>query len=219
MPNEPLRDRPITVGIVEDDSRTRELLCALVDAAPGLRVVGDWPSAEAVLHDGAPAAPDILLLDIGLPGISGVEALAPLRERLPVTSVLMLTIFEEEEKIFEALCRGAHGYLLKNLEPARLVQSIRDAAAGGSPISPEIARQVVAFFRKTPPVHGSDQRLSAQQVRLLSLLAQGHSYQSVAREMGITINTVREYIRVVYDKLHVHSRSAAVATALRSGLI
>jgi DNA-binding NarL/FixJ family response regulator len=172
-----------------------------------------------MLASGPTEQMDVLLLDIQLPGMSGIEGLGPVRERFHDMTVLMLTVFEDEENVFRALCRGAHGYLLKNTEPARLLDYIREADAGGSPMSPEIARKVVRLFRKiTPPRHAKHD-LSPQQIRLLALLAEGRSYQSVAREMGISINTVRGYVRIVYEKLHVHSRSGAVAEALRSGVI
>jgi DNA-binding NarL/FixJ family response regulator len=169
-------------------------------------------------HDPA-NAPDLLLLDIQLPGMSGIEALEPVRERFPETTVLMLTVFEDEDKIFEALCRGAHGYLLKSTAPGRLIEFIREADAGGSPMSPESARKVVSLFRRPAPAPATEHDLSPRQVELLGLLADGHSYESSARDMGISINTVRAYIRIIYDKLHVHSRSAAVAEALRSRVI
>jgi DNA-binding NarL/FixJ family response regulator len=211
--------RLIRIGIIEDDRRARDLLAYLLESTRDLRVVGQWRSVETMLADGPAEELDVLLLDIQLPGMSGIEGLAPVRERYPAMTVLMLTVFEDEEKVFEALCRGAHGYLLKNTEPARLLDYIREADAGGSPMSPEIARKVVRLFRKVAPPRKADHELSPQQVRLLALLAEGRSYQSVAREMGISINTVRGYVRIVYEKLHVHSRSGAVAEALRSGVI
>jgi DNA-binding NarL/FixJ family response regulator len=211
--------RPVTIGIVEDDHRARDLLVYLLDSTRDLRVLGQWPSVEAMLAAGTTEALDILLLDIQLPGMSGIEGLGPVRERYPDTTVLMLTVFEDEEKVFQALCQGAHGYLLKNTEPVRLLDYIREAHAGGSPMSPDIARKVVRVFRKVAPPRRAEHDLSPQQVRLLALLAEGRSYQSVAREMGISINTVRGYVRIVYEKLHVHSRSGAVAEALRSGVI
>jgi DNA-binding NarL/FixJ family response regulator len=211
--------RLIRIGIIEDDRRARDLLAYLLESTRDLRVVGQWRSVETMLADVPAEELDVLLLDIQLPGMSGIEGLAPVRERYPAMTVLMLTVFEDEEKVFEALCRGAHGYLLKNTEPARLLDYIREADAGGSPMSPEIARKVVRLFRKVAPPRKADHELSPQQVRLLALLAEGRSYQSVAREMGISINTVRGYVRIVYEKLHVHSRSGAVAEALRSGVI
>jgi DNA-binding NarL/FixJ family response regulator len=211
--------RLIRIGIVEDDHRARDLLVYLLESTRDLHVVGQWRSVETMLADSPAEELDVLLLDIQLPGMSGIEGLAPVRQRHPAMTVLMLTVFEDEEKVFEALCRGAHGYLLKNTEPARLLDYIREADAGGSPMSPEIARKVVRLFRKVAPPRHAEHHLSPQQVRLLALLAEGRSYQSVAREMGISINTVRGYVRIVYEKLHVHSRSGAVAEALRSGVI
>lgn len=206
------------IALVEDDHRAREVLVYLLQGTPGFRVVGHWSTAEPLLKHDPGDPPDLLLLDIQLPGMSGLEALAPLRQRFPDMTVLMLTVFEDEEKIFEALCRGAHGYLLKNTAPEKLIEFIQEADAGGSPMSPEIARKVVTLFRQFAPAP-AEHDLSPRQVELLALLAEGHSYQSAARQMGVSINTVRAYIRIIYRKLHVHSRSAAVAEALRSRLI
>jgi DNA-binding NarL/FixJ family response regulator len=211
--------RYVRIGIVEDDRRARDLLVYLLESTRDLRVVGQWRSVESMLVGGPAEEMDVLLLDIQLPGMSGIEGLAPVRERFPATTILMLTVFEDEDKVFQALCNGAHGYLLKNTEPARLLDYVREAHEGGSPMSPEIARKVVRLFRKVTPPRHAKADLSPQQVRLLALLAEGRSYQSVAREMGISINTVRGYVRIVYEKLHVHSRSGAVAEALRSGVI
>jgi DNA-binding NarL/FixJ family response regulator len=207
------------IALVEDDRRSRELLVYLLESTPGFRVVGHWGTVEPLLRLDAAEPPDLLLLDIQLPGMSGIDALGPLRQRFPEMTILMLTVFEDEEKIFQSLCGGAHGYLLKDTAPGRLIELIREADAGGSPMSPAIARRVVTLFRglSPPPLAGHD--LSARQVDLLALLADGHSYESAAREMDISINTVRSYIRIIYQKLHVHSRSAAVAEALRSRVI
>jgi DNA-binding NarL/FixJ family response regulator len=211
---------PLAIGLVEDDRRLREVLVYLLESTPGFRVVGDWPSAESLLGPRAIAEPpDLLLLDIQLPGMSGIEALEPLRQRFPEMTVLMLTVFEDEERIFQSLCRGAHGYLLKETPPQKLIELIREADAGGSPMSPEIARRVVTLFRNLAPPAPPEHGLSPRQVDLLALLADGHSYQSAAVAMGVSINTVRSYIRIIYQKLHVQSRSAAVAEALRSRVI
>jgi DNA-binding NarL/FixJ family response regulator len=211
------------VALVDDDTRARQILADLLDTTPGLRVVGHWDSVEAMLARAVALPqqdrPSVLLLDIQMPGQSGIEGLPAVRAGFPGMTVLMLTIFEDEAKVFQALCAGAHGYLLKNTAPARLIDSIREADAGGSPMSPEIARKVVSLFRELAPAPPPEHDLSPQQVRLLALLADGHSYQSAARAMDVTINTVRAYIRIIYDKLHVHSRSAAVAEALRAGVI
>jgi DNA-binding NarL/FixJ family response regulator len=210
---------PLGIALVEDDRRSREVLVYLLESTPGFRVVGHWAAVEPLLRQDAAEPPDLLLLDIQLPGMSGIEALVPLRERFPEMTVLMLTVFEDEEKIFQSLCRGAHGYLLKDTAPDRLIELIREADAGGSPMSPEIARRVVTIFRDLAPPRPVQHGLSARQVDLLALLADGHSYESAARDMDDSINTVRSYIRIIYQKLHVHSRSAAVAEALRSRVI
>jgi DNA-binding NarL/FixJ family response regulator len=131
----------------------------------------------------------------------------------------MLTVYSDEQSIFESICNGAVGYLLKKTPAARLLEAIREAAAGGAPMSPEIARKVVTLFRKTPTVERPAEELTAQELRLLQLLAEGHSYQAAAERLGISVNTVRSYIRNIYEKLHVHSKSEAVSKALRSGLI
>jgi DNA-binding NarL/FixJ family response regulator len=133
--------------------------------------------------------------------------------------VLMLTVYSDEDKIFESICNGAVGYLLKKTPPARLLDAIREAASGGAPMSPEIARKVVTLFRKTAVAERPFESLTPQELRLLQLLADGHSYQAAAERLAISLNTVRSYIRNVYEKLHVHSKSEAVSKALRSGLI
>lgn len=210
---------PLRVAIVEDDRQTREALVGLVHGTPGFTCLGGWASVEAMLGVALPTPPHVVLLDIQLPGMSGIEGIEPLRRLYPRATVLMLTVFDDEQKVFQALCAGAHGYLLKNTAPGKLLDAIREAEAGGSPMSPEIARMVVRLFRDRKPPREAEQRLSPQEVRLLGLLAEGHSYQSAADEMIVSINTVRNYIRSVYEKLHVHSKSAAVAEALRAGLI
>lgn len=219
MPEPEIRREPLGIALVEDDRRSREVLVYLLDSTSGFRVIGHWATVEPLLRQSAAEPPDLLLLDIQLPGMSGIEALEPLRQRFPDMTILMLTVFEDEEKIFQSLCRGAHGYLLKDTAPEKLIELIREADAGGSPMSPEIARKVVTLFRDVAPPRPSEHDLSPRQVELLSLLAEGHSYQSAAGEMEVSINTVRSYIRIIYQKLHVHSRSAAVAEALRSRVI
>lgn len=210
---------PLHVAVVEDDHSTREALARLVHGTPGFACLGGWATVEAMLGVALPEPPDVILLDIQLPGMSGIEGIEPLRRLYPRATILMLTVFDDEQKVFQALCAGAHGYLLKNTAPGKLLDAIREAEAGGSPMSPEIARMVVRLFREKASPRDDEHDLSPQEVRLLGLLAEGHSYQSAADEMIVSINTVRNYIRSVYDKLHVHSKSAAVAEALRAGLI
>jgi DNA-binding NarL/FixJ family response regulator len=209
----------IRVAIVEDDWDTRDGLQELIDGAPGIRCTGAYQSVEEALDRLAEAPVDVLLLDVHLPGISGSDGVRLIREEHPRVEVLMLTVYSEEEKIFEAICNGASGYLLKKTRPARLLDAIREAHAGGSPMSPEIARKVVTLFRKVRPPAQATHELTPQERKLLGLLAEGHSYESAGETLRISINTVRNYIRSIYDKLHVHSKSEAVSKALRQGLI
>jgi len=212
-------DEPIRVAIIEDDRYTREGLAALINGTPGYRCVGTYRSVEEALRLIGREVPDILLLDIHLPGMPGSEGVSVLKEQYPSVQILMLTIYAEEEMVFESLCNGACGYLLKKTPPARLLQAIREVHQGGAPMSPEIARKVVTLFQKTGPPEKLDHRLTPQEIRLLELLAKGSSYQAAADRLNITINTVRKYIRSIYDKLHVHSKSEAVSKALRTRII
>jgi DNA-binding NarL/FixJ family response regulator len=210
---------PLRVAIVEDDVTTRDGLAALIEGTPGYRCVGRYGSVEELVGRAPDRLADVVLLDINLPGISGAEGVRLVRERWPSTEALMLTVYADQDKILESICNGAVGYLLKKTPPARLLDAIREAASGGAPMSPEIARKVVTLFRRAPAPEGTSEALTPQELRLLQLLADGHSYQTAAERLAISLNTVRSYVRNVYDKLHVHSKSEAVSKALRSGLI
>ena len=209
---------PLLVGLVEDDDLVREGLRVLIDGSPGFHCVGAWPSVEDALAALPAEVPDVLLMDIQLPGLSGTEGVRLVRERHPAVEVLMLTVLAERARIFESICNGACGYLLKNTPPARILEALREAKGGGAPMSPEIARKVVELFHTTPaPVE--DSHLTTQETKLLGLLSEGHGYQAAADRMVVSVNTVRNYVRSVYEKLHVHSSSEAVSKALRLGLI
>ncbi len=210
---------PIRVAIIEDDRATREGLAMLINGTPGYRCRATFRSVEDALRSIGGDPPDVLLLDIGLPGMKGSEGASLLKEECPSTQILMLTVYAEEDKVFESICNGACGYLLKETPPARLLEAISEARRGGSPMSPEIARKVVALFQKTGPPEKLDEQLTPQELRLLKLLVEGYSYQGAADRLNISVNTVRDYIRSIYDKLHVHSRSEAVVKALRSRMI
>ena len=212
-------DNPINVVVVEDDRFTREGLALIISGTPGYNCVGAYSSVEEALRRLAGKSPDVMLLDIHLPGMLGSEGVRVLKQKHPSLQVLMLTIFAEQDKIFESICNGACGYLLKKTPPARLLEAIREAHNGGSPMSPEIARKVVTLFQKSGPPEKLDQQLTPQEKRLLALLAEGYSYNVAAERLNISINTVRNYIRSIYDKLHVHSKSEAVSKALRNRLI
>jgi len=163
--------------------------------------------------------PDVVLNDIGLPGMSGIDGIRILKERYPDLVVLILTIYDDDERIFDALCAGASGYLLKKTQPARLLESLREAAAGGAPMSPEVARRVIALFREFRPPDSTEFELTPHEVRLLRLFVEGHNYKTAAAELGVTVHTISFHLRSIYDKLQVHSKSAAVAKALRSRLV
>jgi DNA-binding NarL/FixJ family response regulator len=210
---------PIRVALVEDDSGMREGLALLIGGTPGYRCVGTFSTVEDALDAKDQERPDVLLLDIHLPGMLGSEGVRLLKDRYPGMQVLMLTVYGSEDKIFESLCNGASGYLLKKTPPAELLEAIGDAHAGGSPMSSEIARKVVALLRQTRATPDADESLTPQEVKLLGLLAEGYSYQACGAHLNISINTVRDHIRSIYDKLQVHTRSEAVSKGLRRKII
>ena len=209
----------VKVALVEDDHSTREGLRLLIHGSPGFQCNGAYESVEEALPALAKHTPDVLLMDINLPGMSGREGVRIIKERWPTIEVLMLSVYGEQESIFESICNGASGYLLKKTPPARLLEAIQEAQAGGSPMSPEIARKVVVLFRKTPKPEPGERQLTPRELQLLSLLAEGHGYAEAADLLDISENTIRNYIRSIYEKLHVHSKSEAVSKALRQGLI
>ena len=205
----------VRVAIIDDDRALLESLRRIIDSAEGFRCAGAYPSVEEGLPALRTAAADVLLLDIQLPGVGGDQAIASLRAVRPAMRILMLTVFSDRDRLFTSLCNGAHGYLIKSTPPDKLLEAIRAVREGGSPFSPEIARHIVAFFQTTGP----SSPLTSQEHRLLGWLAEGYSYQAAADKMNVSVNTVRNYVRGVYDKLHVHSKSEAVSKALRQGLI
>jgi DNA-binding NarL/FixJ family response regulator len=211
--------RPIRVAIVEDQHEVREGLAVLINGTPGFKCTGNYRTMEEALRVLEKEPPDVLLTDLGLPLMSGTEGIRILKDRRPDLPILALTIYNDEEDIFEALCAGASGYLLKNTTPARLLDCIREVLDGGAPMSPEVARKVVRLFREISPPAKSDYQLTPQETELLKLMIEGHNYKSAAAKLGITINTVSFHVRNIYAKLQVHSKSEAVAKALRNRLI
>jgi DNA-binding NarL/FixJ family response regulator len=209
----------VRVAIVEDDAYLRDSLCRLIADAEGFECSTVFRTVEEALI-GLPKQPvDVLLLDIGLPGRLGSEAVSELRSAMPKLAILMWTVYADRPKVFASICNGANGYLLKSTPPQQILDSIRAAHEGGSPLSPEIASGIITVFQKLGPSGPSDSVMTSQEQQLLWLLAQGYSYDSAGRQMNISVNTVRNYIRSIYQKLHVHSRSEAVSKALRQGLI
>jgi len=221
-PSNPPRDSPpndIRVAIIEDERDIRESLSVLVNGTPGYSCTGAYRTMEEALDRIARQLPDVVLSDIGLPGRSGIEGVKLLKERHPQLLVLMLTVYDDDERIFEAMCAGACGYLLKKTPPARLLESLKEAVQGGAPMSPEVARRVVALFREIRPPDRADYQLTPHETRLLKLFVEGHNYKTAAVELGVSVNTVNFHVRRIYEKLQVHSRSEAVAKALRNRLV
>jgi DNA-binding NarL/FixJ family response regulator len=207
---------PVRVAVVEDQPRIREGLRFLIDSTPGHRCAGTFGSVEEALRS-LPEA-DVVLMDIGLPGLSGIEGIRLLKERRPQLLLIALTVYDDDERIFDALCAGASGYLLKKTPPDRLLAGLRDVATGGAAMSPEVAARVIALFKDHQPPERADYHLTPHEQRLLKLLGDGHSYKTAAAELGSSINTVGFHMRSIYTKLQVHSKSEAVAKALRGGL-
>jgi DNA-binding NarL/FixJ family response regulator len=209
----------IRVAIIDDDVLLRDGLSRIIQEAEGLCCAGTFSSVEEATQALPERPADVLLLDIGLPGISGSDAVPRLRQSFPAMAILMLTVFSDRSKVFASICGGASGYLLKATPPAQLIDAIRSVHSGGTPISPEIARKIVDLFRKMGPPEAPASHLTDREQQLLWLLSEGHSYDACASRMNVSVNTVRNYVRSVYEKLHVHSSSAAVISALRQGLI
>jgi DNA-binding NarL/FixJ family response regulator len=204
----------ISVSIVEDAQGVREALVRLLDNAPGFRCVSSYPNAETALAEIPARSPDVVLMDIDLPGMNGVECVRKLKVLMPSIRVVMLTVYENPEKIFDALSAGAVGYLLKKRLTEDLLEAVRDAYSGGAPMSSQIARKVVQFFEKIPPANEVDS-LSARELEVLELLAKGFLVKEIADRSNLGYGTVRTYIRRIYEKLQVHSRSQAVAKYLQ----
>jgi DNA-binding NarL/FixJ family response regulator len=201
----------IRVGIVEDDRSVRENLALLIDSAPGFSCVAACASAEEASKRLSDAGPDVVLMDIHLPGHSGIECVARLRRLLPQTQVIMLTVEEDSERVFEALKAGAAGYLVKHVPPEEILEAVADVHHGGAPMTSHIARMVVTAFRQAPHSGGAEASLTAREEDILCLLAKGSRSKEIADQLGIGTGTVNTHVRHIYEKLHVRSRAEAVA--------
>lgn len=206
----------ISVALVEDNSGLRESLAVLLAGTPGFRCSGSFNSAEAALEGLPKLAPDVVLMDIHLPNLSGCDCVKLLRERLPKTKILMLTVFAEGQYIFQALRAGANGYLSKKTPPADLLKAIAEVYHGGAPMSADIAVRVVEYFNQKGAQVEPSVRLSPREQEILEHLAQGSLYKEIAAQLNISFDTVQWHIRNIYEKLHVRSRSEAIAKYLRS---
>ncbi|MES2439686.1 MAG: response regulator transcription factor [Verrucomicrobiota bacterium] len=202
-----------TIAIVEDDASLSEILTEIVTASPW-KLVSTYSSAESALTGLAKSCPEVVLMDIQLPGMSGIECVAKLKALHPAVLVLMVTVYDNNERIFEALAAGASGYLLKRDAPAKLLEALDDLLAGGSPMSGAIARKVVQHFHKTPPSRNKEHNLTPRETQILELLAKGSLYKEIAWDLGIGFETVRSHIDNIYNKLHVRTRTEAVVKFL-----
>jgi DNA-binding NarL/FixJ family response regulator len=174
---------------------------------------------EDALRGIARVVPGIVLVDLGLPGMSGIDGIREIRRRHHSVLALVLTVHSDDGRIFEALCAGAAGYMLKSTPPARLLESLQEIVAGGSPMSPEIARRAIALLRQLRPSRGSEHDVTPHETRLLQLLAAGHNYRAAAERLRVSVSTISFHMRSIYRKLEVHSNSAAVSKAIRRGII
>jgi DNA-binding NarL/FixJ family response regulator len=211
----------IHVAIVEDNHTIRDGLAVLINGTNGYKCIGTYYDCESFLNNLDKLNPDVVLMDIALPGMNGIEGIKIAVEKKPDLNVLMLTVHEESDKVFDALCAGACGYLVKKTPPLRLLEAIKEVSEGGSPMSSRIARQVINAFKDVNP--SEEERtcynLSTREIEVLNLLAVGNNYQEIANDLFISVDTVRHHIRNIYKKLHVHSSSEAVAKAIRKRLI
>ena len=208
---------PITVSIVEDNDQLRGTLARVINRSEGFQCLGDFGSAEAALEGLPKQPPNVVLMDINLPGMNGVECVRKLKEILPKTHAIMLTVYEDTDNIFNALAAGATGYMLKRTPKDELLEAIRDVLKGGSPMTTHIARKVVQSFQRAPAVSTAmeEANLSPREKEVLDLLAQGHLYKEIAEKLGISYETVHTYIRRIYEKLQVRTRTEAVAKFLK----
>jgi len=203
----------IKVAVVEDDSDVCHGLAMLINSAPGFICVATCPSAEEALVGLPEKQPDVILMDIGLPGMSGIECIRKLKHILPDTQVMMLTVFDDHDRIFESLKAGATGYLIKKTRPEHVVRAIRDLYAGGSPMSSQIARRVVEEFQRPPRRSDAADQLTTREQEVLAKLAQGFLYKEIATAIGVSLETVRTHVRNIYSKLEVRSRTEALNKA------
>ena len=206
--------RKIRVAVVEDNGGFRKSLERLCSSTPDLELVGSFQDGESALSWLGENAPDVMLVDLNLPGMSGADVIRRVKPVLPGVQFLVLTVYDDPARIFQALAAGAHGYLLKRMEPAELLSAIRELNAGGSPMSGSVARKVVQSFHRMGEAQNETDNLSPREGEILQLLADGYLYKEIADRLSISIETVRTYIRRIYDKLHVRTRTEAVVKHL-----
>jgi len=209
----------IKVLIYEDNPQLREGLTMLIDGSEGYKVLAAYKNCLNAVDEVEAFNPDVVLMDIDMPGRTGIEALKLIREGNKDVKVLMLTVFDDNKNVFEAIRSGANGYILKKTPPSRLLEYIAEAATGGAPMTASIASQVLKMFSEVHRIGNDDYNLSDREKQVLQLLVNGYSYKMIAAEMFIAIDTVRSHIKKIYEKLHVNSKSEAVAKAFKDKLV
>ena len=207
-------DSVITVAIVEDDAQVRQSLAGILKRGSGVVCVGEHGNAEEAVREIPRVQPKVVLMDINLPGMDGVHCVRRLSELAPATQVVMLTVYDDTDAIFNSLAAGAHGYLLKPISSEQLLLAIRDVYAGGAPMTSDIARKVVHAFKQPAPATAETENLSAREQEVLDFLAKGYLYKEIAEQLNISYGTVHTYIERIFKKLHVRSRAQAVAKYL-----
>jgi len=210
---------PIKVAIFEDNDDLRESLFYLVNGTQGFECVGAFPNCDRLIENLRSNLPDVVLMDIGMPGISGIEGVHILKSHYPQAQVIMQTVYEDDQKIFESILAGASGYLLKKTSPAKILDAISEVYHGGAPMTSNIARRVLAMFHEPSTFRSSRYALSDRERDVLNGLVKGMSYKMIAGQYFISIDTVRSHIKSIYDKLHVHSKGEAITKALKDRLV
>ena len=205
--------------IFEDNNDMRESLSILFKGTPGIVFTGGFADCINLIEDIKATQPDVVLMDIDLPKVNGIEAAWQIKQAFPDIQVLMLTVFDDNDRIFKSICAGASGYILKKTSPSRIVDAIFEVAEGGGPMSAGIARKVLDMFPRNNPKENETETLSPREREVLALMVKGLSYKMVSRELDIALETVRSHIKKIYDKLHVHNSNEAVAIALRKRLV
>ena len=220
MLNNNHQNHHIRVAIFDDNRLLLDSLYQLVNGSPGFTCVGAFPNCDELISDIRKAKPDVVLMDIEMPGTSGIEAVRVIKQHFPSVRILMETIFEDDEKVFASLCNGAEGYILKNTPPAMILTSIREVYDGGAPMTPSVASKVIKMFRsQSAPVKNDFTNLTAREKEILGYLVEGMSYKLIADRCFISVETVNGHIRNIYEKLQVHSKGEAVAKAIKRRIV
>jgi DNA-binding NarL/FixJ family response regulator len=211
----------IRVAVFEDNKHLRETFELLLNNAPGFTCAGAWPDCRNLVENLETVAADVVLMDIEMPGMNGIAATKIVKEHFPLTSIIIQTVFFEDDYIFNAICAGASGYILKSTTPQGYLEAIKDVHAGGSPMTPGIARKVLELFKHNlqPATPAKDYGLTTQEKKVLQLLVDGKSYKMIAAELFVAVDTVKTHVRNIYAKLHVHSGTEAVSIALRDRIV